>query len=103
MLSRLDCFWARIPTSVDIAVTTPVRLVFVSATNDAKLGSLAWAVVSDATVASARIRSRMYEPVVDVPVDTALVLALASSPIVCDSPSPVETDGNARLAAGCDI
>src|SRR5580698_8398398 len=99
---RFDCCSPRTPTSVDIAVIAPVTLVCVSAINELKFGSLACVLLSEPIVASARIRSRMYDPVVEVPSDTELVLPLASKPIGCDCPSPVETDGGDSAVAGCD-
>ena len=82
MLVRLDWVLPRTPTSVAIALTTPFRLVVVSCTSAPKPGSLACELDIEPIVARARSRSRIYDPVVDVPVDTATEFALANNPVL---------------------
>ncbi len=53
-------------------------------------------------VANARSTSRMYEPVVELPVEVAKLLALASSPIWERCASPVSTVAAGIEAAGCE-
>ena len=103
MLVRLDWVLPRTPTSVAIALTTPFRLVVVSCTSAPKSGSLACELDIEPIVARARIRSRIYDPVVDVPVETATEFALANNPVCTVPPSPVWTIGALIAEAGWDM
>ena len=58
-------------------------------------GVVACAPLSDPRVASARITSRVYDPVVEVPVDSASVLRSASTPAWTYCPSPTSIRGTA--------
>lgn len=57
------------PASWAMAEIAPCRLDVVFWINPVKFGSFCCELVSDPTVANADIRSRMYEPVVKVPVE----------------------------------
>ena len=66
---NIDWVLPSTPASWAMAEIAPCRVDVVFWINPVKFGSSCCELVSDPTVASADIRSRMYEPVVNVPVE----------------------------------